>query len=57
MRAIEKASGQQAGSAASGIRERKGERAGPLSLPDPGRRPPALSIVLTDRLGVYNWSE
>ena len=49
MRAIEKASGRQAGSAASGIRERKGEGGPPFSLPDPARPPPAFSIVRTDR--------
>ena len=44
MRTIEKASGRQAGSAASGIRERKGEGGtSPFSLPDPTR--PARSGV------------
>ena len=50
MRTIEKASGQQAGLAASGMRERNGEGGtSPFSLPDPARRPPAFSIVRTDR--------
>ena len=40
MRTIEKASGRQVGSSASGMRERKG---------DPDRRPPAFKIVCTDR--------
>ena len=49
VRTIEKSSGRQAGSAASGIREWKGEGGTPpLSLPDPARRPPAFSIVHTD---------
>ena len=50
---IEKASGRQGGSAASGIREKKGEGGrlltSPFSLPDPAYRPAAFSIVLTDR--------
>ena len=58
MRTIEKASGQQAGLAASGIRERKGEGGtSPFSLPDPARRPPALqSSALTESLeqAVFN---
>ena len=45
---VKKASGRQARSAASGIREKE-ERAPSLSLPDPARRPPAFSIVHTDR--------
>ena len=44
VRTMEKASKRQAESAASGVRDRKGER-----LPDPARRPPAFSIVRTDR--------
>jgi len=44
VRTIEKASGRQAGSAASGIREEKGG-----DLPDPANRPTAFSIVRTDR--------
>ena len=56
MRTIEKASGRQAGSVVSGIRERKGEGGRALltshfSLPEPARRPPLFpSSPLTESL-------
>jgi len=48
VRAIEKASGRQAGSAASGIREKKGD-----GLPDPANRPRLHCQRAWNRLALY----